>query len=272
VLLFWLGRSDFDNTRDGFIYGALVGAGFTWFESAIYVQQNFAQFGFAPFGFQLGTRYAWLGMAGHAMFSSIFGASLGFARGTRHRWLAWIAPVVGLGLAMLAHAWNNSLPLFFLLLGQKAGDAAPTEILPPPDMGLIQSMLSASISNLVLFLPFALLMAWIIRRSGISERNVIREELASEVGDAVTESEYRDIVADRPYHTRRIDKRNREASCALVNAQHELAFRKRRLRDRGYDPDTDPIVAGRRDQIRALRATATVPGRAFRAYADRPHA
>jgi len=60
VLLFWLGRSDFDNTRDGFIYGALVGVGFTWFESAIYVQQNFAEFGFAPYGFQLGARYAWL--------------------------------------------------------------------------------------------------------------------------------------------------------------------------------------------------------------------
>src|SRR5262245_41795306 len=56
VLLFWLARSDFDNTRDGFIYGALVGAGFTWFESAIYVQQNFSQFGFAPYGFQLGAR------------------------------------------------------------------------------------------------------------------------------------------------------------------------------------------------------------------------
>ena len=91
VLLFWLARCDFDNVRDGFIYGALVGAGFNWFESALYVQQNFAQFGFAPFGFQLGARYAWLGMAGHAMFSGIFGASLGLARATRRPWLRWIS-------------------------------------------------------------------------------------------------------------------------------------------------------------------------------------
>jgi hypothetical protein len=43
-------------------------------------------------------------------------------------------------------------------------------------------------------------------------------------------------------------------SAALVNAQHELAFRKRRLRDRGFDPELDPLVAARRVQIHSLRA------------------
>jgi len=86
VLLFWLALGEFDNLRDGFIYGALVGAGFNWFESALYVQQNFAQFGVSPYGFQLGMRYAWLGLAGHAMFSGIFGASLGLARMGRRTW------------------------------------------------------------------------------------------------------------------------------------------------------------------------------------------
>jgi len=138
VLLFWLARCDFDNVRDGFIYGALVGAGFNWFESALYVQQNYAQFGFAPFGFQLGARYAWLGMAGHAMFSGIFGASLGVARATRRPWLRWISPPVGLALAMLAHAWQNSLPLFLTLIGARHGDAPPTESARPPELGLLE--------------------------------------------------------------------------------------------------------------------------------------
>lgn len=138
VLLFWLMRSEFDNVRDGFIYGALVGVGFNWFESALYVQQNFAQFGAAPYGFQLGARYAWLGMAGHAMFSGLFGASLGLARATSRRWLRWLAPPVGFLLAVLAHAWNNSLPLFIALASSRAGEAAPTEIEPPPDIGLVK--------------------------------------------------------------------------------------------------------------------------------------
>src|SRR4026207_528971 len=127
LLLFWLARSEFDNVRDGLVYGALIGAGFNWFESALYVQQNFVEFGDAPLGFQLGMRYAWLGLAGHAMFSGIFGASLGFARATRSRWLAWIAPLVGFALAVLAHAWNNSLPLFVALVAAKRGAGPPPE-------------------------------------------------------------------------------------------------------------------------------------------------
>jgi hypothetical protein len=82
---------------------------------------------------------------------------------------------------------------------------------------------------------------------------VIREELGTEVGRSITASEYEAVLADRVYRTRRIDGRNRAASAALVNAQHELAFRKRRLRDRQLDPEADPRVAQRREQIARLR-------------------
>jgi RsiW-degrading membrane proteinase PrsW (M82 family) len=254
VLLFWLMRSEYDNVRDGFVYGALVGAGFNWFESALYVQQNFVQFGDAPYGFQLGARYAWLGLAGHALFSGIFGASLGLARVTHRKLVRYSAPLVGLVLAVIAHAWNNSLPLVFAIASSRAGEAPPTESVAPPDVGLLETMVSASISNLVIFLPFALLLAWIIRRSGEAERTVIREQLAGEVGSCITSQEYDAICADRRYRTRRVDARNKGASVALVNAQNELAFRKRRLADRGYDAERDPVVAGWRAEIATLRA------------------
>jgi RsiW-degrading membrane proteinase PrsW (M82 family) len=253
ALLFWLARCDFDNVRDGFIYGALVGAGFNWFESALYVQQNYLEFGFAPYGFQLGARYAWLGMAGHAMFSGIFGASLGLARATRRPAVRWTAPFAGLALAMLAHAWQNSLPLFLALIGARRGEAPATDSPAPPDLGVLEVMWAASVSNVIVFLPYAILLLSILRRSGHAERTVIREELAAEVGGSITEAEYRDVVNDRIFRTRRVVGLNREVSAALVNAQHELAFRKRRLRDRGYEPERDPLVAARRRQIRALR-------------------
>jgi hypothetical protein len=230
-----------------------VGAGFNWFESALYVQQNFVEFGAAPYVFQLGMRYAWAGLAGHAMWSGIFGASLGLARATRRRWLAFLAPLAGFALALLAHAWNNSLPLVLALAAARGGAAPPTEVAPPPDMGLLQAMATASIYNLFVFLPFVLLLVWIIRRSGRAERTVIREELAEEVGYTITPSEYQAVLADRTWRTRRIDARNPAASAALVDAQHELAFRKRRLRDRGLDPEADPRVAARREQIIRLR-------------------
>jgi hypothetical protein len=230
-----------------------VGAGFNWFESALYVQQNFAQFGAAPYGFQLGVRYAWLGLAGHALFSGVFGASLGLARLGPRRWYKFLAPAAGFLLAVVGHAWNNALPLFMALAAARAGEAPPTEVQAPPQLGLFEAMTSASISNLVIFLPFALLLAWIIRRSGRWEREVIREELAGEVGRSVTAEEFAAVERDSTFRTRRIHASDRAVSAALVNAQNELAFRKRRLRDRGLDPEQDALIAQRRDEIARLR-------------------
>jgi RsiW-degrading membrane proteinase PrsW (M82 family) len=64
LALFWLLRAEFDNMRDGFVYGALVGLGFTWFEAPLYVTQGYAEFGVAPWGMQLGWRYALFGFGG----------------------------------------------------------------------------------------------------------------------------------------------------------------------------------------------------------------
>jgi hypothetical protein len=198
-------------------------------------------------------RYAWLGLAGHALFSGVFGASLGLARLGPKRWLHYLAPVAGYLLAVLGHAWNNALPLLMALASAQAGEAPPTEAQAPPQLGLLEAMTSASISNLIIFLPFALLLAWILRRSGRWEREVIREELAAEVGRSVTPEEFAAVGRDAAFRTRRIDARDRAASAALVNAQNELAFRKRRLRDRGFDPEQDAVVARRRDEIASLR-------------------
>jgi hypothetical protein len=44
------------------------------------------------------------------------------------------------------------------------------------------------------------------------------------------------------------------ASAALVNAQHKLAFRKRRVKDQGEDPDRDGLAAGWRAEIWRLQA------------------
>jgi protease PrsW len=64
LLIFWLLRAEFDNMRDGIVYGALVGVGFNWFEVALYVAQGYAENGVAPYGSQLGSRYALFGLGG----------------------------------------------------------------------------------------------------------------------------------------------------------------------------------------------------------------
>jgi len=255
LVIFWLLRAEFDNMRDGLVYGGLVGLGFNWLEAALYVAQGYAQSGVAPYGAQLGARFALFGLGGHAMFTGTFGASLGLAIQTRHRWVRILAPVVGIALAIAAHMLNNALPLVVALAGVAAGEF-PGEYEPPADVGFVDGFVSNSLIQLVIFLPFLLIAVLALWRSGVWERRVIREELAGEVGRAVSSAEYQAIVRDRIFRTRRVKGIGRRASAALVNAQHELAFRKRRVRDEGKDPELDRLVNDWRGQIRRLRTIA----------------
>jgi hypothetical protein len=168
--------------------------------------------------------------------------------------LRWLAPIIGLVLAIAAHMLNNALPLFLALAGATAGEPPPQHELPP-DVGFFEAFVGGSLLHLTVHLPFLAIMATALWRSGVWERRVIREELAGEVGPggAVTPREYQDIVSDSMFRTRRIKLERPRASAALVNAQHELAFRKRRLKDDGKDPDRDPLVAGWREEIDRLR-------------------
>ena len=252
LLLFWLLRAEFDNMRDGLVYGALVGLGFTWFEAALYVANVYAKFGVAAYGLQLGARYALFGLGGHAMFTALFGASLGLALQTRRKWLRILAPIAGLCLAIAAHMLNNALPLFATLARIAAGKL-PSESEQIPDVGFFQAFVSGSLIQLTIFAPFLLIMALAVWRSGVWERRVIREELANEVGRSVTPEEYQAIAGDRMLRTRRVDRKHQQASAALVNAQNELAFRKRRVRNEGGDPERDSLVAGWREDIRRSR-------------------
>ena len=249
LVLFWLFRSEFDNLRDGFIYGALVGAGFNWLEAPLYVAQGYAAFGVAPFGFQLGARYAFFGLAGHALYTGMFGAFLGLSRQTATRWLHWAAPLVGLLLAISAHFLNNVLGLVVTIIGRLSGEPLP-EPGPLPDVGLAMSFATSTVRTFILFFPYLLLMGILIYISGDWERRVIRSELADEIPDCVTPEEYAAIRRDRILRTRRVDKLRRRASQLRVRAQNELAFRKYRVHHDGGDVESDPLVQAWRAELR----------------------
>ena len=50
LALFWLLRAEFDNMRDGLVYGALVGVGFNLVETPLHVAQGLSLYGEAPWG------------------------------------------------------------------------------------------------------------------------------------------------------------------------------------------------------------------------------
>jgi RsiW-degrading membrane proteinase PrsW (M82 family) len=252
VVIFWILRAEHNGLRDGLVYGALVGAGFNWFEAALYVAQGYAEYGVASYGLQLGGRYALLGLGGHAMLTGMFGAFYGLALQTRRKWVRVLAPIFGLVLAIAAHMVNNALPLIGVLAGVAAGEP-PLQGEPPPDMGFLEAFSSHSLIELIQFLPFLLISVLALWRSSVRERRVIDEELAGEATDIVSPQEYQDVLEDHMLQTRRIDPMRHRASAALVNAQHELGFRKRRVREEGNDPRGDHLAAGWREDIRRVR-------------------
>ena len=187
------------------------------------------------------------------MFTGIFGAFLGIARQTTRYWLRFVAPLIGLALAILAHTFNNGLGLIITILLREAGEAVP-ELGPPPQTPFLEAWVVASVQNLLLFFPFVVILLVALRASGKWERRVIEEQLASEVGGAVTPEEFATFAAMASPVQRRLKGVDRRRSAALVNAQRQLAFRKQAIVAEGGDPESDLLVASWRREIADLRA------------------
>lgn len=97
-----------DGTRDGMVYGALVGVGFAFTENVVYL--SFAVLMGGQDGLLRAVYVrALLGGGNHAAFTATFGAALGWAwsSGVRRPGGRWLVPAIGLALATLQHViWN----------------------------------------------------------------------------------------------------------------------------------------------------------------------
>jgi RsiW-degrading membrane proteinase PrsW (M82 family) len=255
LVLFWYFRAEFDNLRDGIIYGALVGLGFNIAETALYVMKGYVETGEAPLGIQLAVRFVFLGFNGHLVFSALVGAGLGLARQTRRRWLRIVAPVTGYALAVIAHGLSNSLGVivFSMLLAGMGVDVESDFSSLPVEAVWLASAIS---TLLVEGWAYALLLA-LLGLSARWERAVIRLYLADEVGAAVTPEEYASIRRSMPLlGTHEVAQRGGRTAQRIFNAQTELAFRKWHLERDGRDPAKDPLVGAWRQDIATLREMA----------------
>lgn len=106
VVLIALGGGILGGTRDGIVYGALVGIGFAFTENVVYL--TFAVLQGGPAGLLRGVYVrALLGGGNHAAFTATTGAALGWAWGRRRPGGMWLVPMLGLAFAMLQHVvWN----------------------------------------------------------------------------------------------------------------------------------------------------------------------
>lgn len=115
LLIFLVGRSQFDGPVDGIVYGGLVGAGFAFTENIVYFGNSYLEAGNSPTG--LAGIFVLRGLFSpfaHVMFTAWTGYALGKAaqHGARSRWPLFL--LGGLIPAMIGHfLWNGGLALVF---------------------------------------------------------------------------------------------------------------------------------------------------------------
>ncbi len=250
VLLVIFLRGEFDSVRDGIIYGALAGLGFTVGETAYHVAQGLGGTASFPLAQQLAARFVFLGLNGHLLFGALTGAGFGLARQTRWWPVRIAAPAGFLLLAVVANVVQNVFVTgiagqmtLFLGFGGVALKSLPPQAL----------WLALAAGNLFALGLFYAVVVDLLARSGAWEQSVIRAELAEEIGAAITEDEYRLLAAESLFGLRSAPYYPPRVSRAIVNAQNELALRKWRVRAEGGNPAQDAVVAGWRADIAALR-------------------
>lgn len=115
VVLILIARREFNGPLDGFIYGAVVGAGFAFTENIVY---------FASSG-STGIDFVWLLVVrcilspfAHVLFTGMIGMPLGWAARRSEPWRYVVALIGGLAFAIALHAlWNGGSVLVLPLLG-----------------------------------------------------------------------------------------------------------------------------------------------------------
>ncbi len=110
LLIFLYASNEFDNVLDGIIYGALVGIGFAMQENVDYFMKGFENLPkfYGQIEKQFFLRIILGGLASHATYTAITGIGLGISRQIKKRWMKVVFPILGLTLAISAHAlWNS---------------------------------------------------------------------------------------------------------------------------------------------------------------------
>jgi len=250
VILFGLRRTDFDDLRDGLVYGAMVGLGFNAAQYAVNLLDAFVISGRPPYLGLGALQFVFLGVNGHFIYSALFGAGFGLSRQTHDARIKILAPIGGILLAVLANILANSLgsallnSIAFALTGERLSLVATR--------GYI-IWIATALATLVTHFWAYIILGFAVMRSEEWEVETIRKYLFGEVGVSVTPDEYVQIELDAPFQGRMVPGYPKKIAAAILDAQDELAFRKWHVEKDGGDAEQDEVVQAWRAHIAQLR-------------------
>jgi RsiW-degrading membrane proteinase PrsW (M82 family) len=253
VFIYLIARREIDDLMDGFVYGAIVGLGFTIIEDVYYF---IAQFGGTIEAVLKGffVRVVASGLYGHVLYSGLFGMGVAYfvsrrgeASVARRMVVAATLILVGMGAHFL---WNSPLLNFYPNDLETAGQ-------------YVQWIWATAVKGLP-FLVFVILMIALARRR---EHRWLRTFLSAELGgDGVREDEL--SVLERPRARRQgrreLRKRAGPQSAEVLKRLHRAQINLALIRTRTLEDD-HPDLLQQRQYCRDLRAwleanTAGPPG------------
>lgn len=242
VLIYLIARREIDDVLDGFVYGAMVGLGFTVIEDVFYFVNQFGgEVGGVLQGFFV--RVVASGLYGHVLYTGLFGIGVAYFVSRRGeaslgRRLAIAALFILAGI--FAHfLWNSPLLNFYPEQGlQDIGD-------------YLQVILATTVKGLP-FLLFVLLMIGLARRR---EHRWFQAALATEVGrEGIHPDELRVLESPAARRRSRREMARRAGPLAvqtlkrLQKAQINLAMVATRVHQ-----DDHPDLVRQRQYCQALR-------------------
>jgi protease PrsW len=252
LLLFWLLRADFDDLRDGILYGAMVGLGYNAAQYTIFLLDQYATTGTPPYLTMAALQFVFLGVNGHFVYSALLGAGFGLARQTHNSRLKTFAPLGGVALAILANILANSVGTKVINDTVRALTGARLLFATtPPAVVWIAAALGTIVS-----LFWAYILLWLaIHRSERWEVDTICKYLFGEVNISVTPEEYAQIERDAPFKGRSVSGYPPKIARAILRAQNELAYRKWHIEEEQGKVEEDELVRAWRARIATLRAS-----------------
>lgn len=182
VVIYLIARREFDSVLDGFVFGALVGLGFTVAENMYYFFAHFVQPGAEALGGLSEGFFIRVIVGGpysHVLMTGLTGMGLAYyvTRPDVSRQRRLLVAVGLYAAGVLTHfVWNS--PLLQELLG---GDPGP-----------LNWILYAAVKGL----PFLILLALLVRIAIRREQRWVRESLAEDVASGLVTSEELDSLDD----------------------------------------------------------------------------
>ena len=255
LLLFWVLRADFDDLRDGLLYGAMVGLGYNAAQYTIFLLEGYVSTGTPPYLSMAALQFVFLGVNGHFIYSALLGAGFGLARQTHNPRLRTLAPLGGILLAILANVLANSVGTKVINDTVRAFTGARLLFAStPPLIAWVATALGTLVSNFWAYI----LLGIAVFKSERWEIETIRKSLFDEVNVSVTPEEYALIEQDAPFKVRSVPGYPPKIARAIFRAQNELAYRKWHVEEDGGKVQDDDLVKAWRARIASMRASGKV--------------